>query len=63
MNKLFLSVLLLISVVSIAQRPQGRRPNGQRPNPITITGTVLDQETGDPLEYRKVPRSHRIHFV
>jgi len=51
MKKLFLSSLLLLSFVCIAQRPQGQRPNGQKPNPVTITGTVLDQETGDPLEY------------
>lgn len=51
MKKLFLFALLLITFVSIAQRPQGRRPGGQRPDPIKITGTVLDQETGDPLEY------------
>lgn len=46
MKKLFLLVLPLISFAAIAQRPQG-----QRPEPIKITGTVLDQETGQPLEY------------
>lgn len=46
MNKLFLCALLLVSSISLAQRPQG-----QRPDPITISGTVLDQETGAPLEY------------
>lgn len=44
MHKLFLG-LLLLSVVSIhAQRPQNS-------NPIKITGTVIDKDTGDPLEY------------
>ncbi|NHF59212.1 TonB-dependent receptor [Flavobacteriaceae bacterium TP-CH-4] len=28
-----------------------QRPAGQRPVPIKITGTVLDQDTGGPLEY------------
>ncbi|MDC0008072.1 TonB-dependent receptor [bacterium] len=49
MKKLFLLVLLLISLISFSQRPEGR--NGQSRSPITISGTVLDQETGDPLEY------------
>lgn len=44
MHKLFLG-LLLLSVVSIhAQRPQNS-------NPVKITGTVIDKDTGDPLEY------------
>ncbi|QCX00164.1 TonB-dependent receptor [Aggregatimonas sangjinii] len=46
MNKLFLCALLLVSSISLAQRPEG-----QRPDPIIISGTVLDQETGAPLEY------------
>lgn len=44
MHKLFLG-LLLLSVVSIhAQGPQNS-------NPVKITGTVIDKDTGDPLEY------------
>ncbi|MDB4292680.1 TonB-dependent receptor [Maribacter sp.] len=46
MKKLFLFALLSVSIVALAQRPQG-----QRPDPIIISGTVLDQETGEPLEY------------
>ncbi|MFX0558031.1 TonB-dependent receptor domain-containing protein [Maribacter sp. CXY002] len=49
MKKLFL-LLPLISVIALhSQRPGGNQ--GQRPDPITITGKVLDQETGQPLEY------------
>ncbi len=29
----------------------GQRPEGQRPSPITLSGTVYDKETGQPLEY------------
>ncbi len=46
MKKLFLALLLLTSVVSLAQRPKG-----QRPDPVTISGTVLDKASGNPLEY------------
>ena len=49
MKKLFLSALLLFSLISNAQRPNGQK--GESQSPITISGTVLDQETGDPLEY------------
>ncbi|MFC4097793.1 TonB-dependent receptor domain-containing protein [Euzebyella saccharophila] len=49
MKKLFLIVFVLLSFKNYAQRPQ--RPPGQGREPITISGTVLDQETGQPLEY------------
>ncbi len=29
----------------------GQRPSGQRPQQVTITGSVFDKETGQPLEY------------
>ncbi len=46
MKQLFLLLLVCTSFISIAQRPQG-----QRPEPINITGIVLDQDDGQPLEY------------
>lgn len=46
MKKLFPLILLLTTITTIAQRPQGKRPE-----PIKITGTVLDKDTGEPLEY------------
>ncbi len=46
MKQLFLLLFVFTSSLLIAQRPQG-----QRPEPINITGTVLDQDTGKPLEY------------
>nr|WP_298927019.1 TonB-dependent receptor [uncultured Allomuricauda sp.] len=48
MKKLLLSFLLLNTITTIAQRPQGQ---SNRPNPIKITGKVLDTDTGQPLEY------------
>ncbi len=45
-KNILIAFLFLISLTTTAQRP-----SGQRPDPITITGTVLDQDTGDPLEY------------
>ncbi len=45
-KKILIAFLFLTTLTTIAQRP-----SGQRPNPIKITGTVLDQDTGDPLEY------------
>ena len=45
----FLIALLLLSINTFAQRPQ--RPQGQEQQPIKITGTVLDQDDGQPLEY------------
>jgi len=49
MKKLLPLAAFLILLSTYAQRPQ--RPGGQRPSLITITGTVLDQETNEPLEY------------
>ncbi|WP_149275571.1 TonB-dependent receptor domain-containing protein [Pareuzebyella sediminis] len=46
MRKLFLIAFLLLSIKIVAQRPQS-----QTSEPITISGTVLDKETGQPLEY------------
>ncbi len=47
MKKLFPIALLVLITFSIsAQRPQGGRPE-----PIKITGTVLDNDTNQPLEY------------
>ena len=47
MNKLFLIPFLLITINIVAQRPQGA-PESE---PIKITGTVLDKDNGQPLEY------------
>lgn len=45
--KILLSLLAVcFTSITFAQRPQG-----QRPDPIDITGIVLDQDTGEPLEY------------
>ena len=44
MKKLFLMTLVLTMIASHAQRPQN-------PKPIIITGTVVDAQTGDALEY------------
>ncbi|EAR00295.1 TonB-dependent receptor domain-containing protein [Maribacter sp. HTCC2170] len=46
MKQLFTLLLVFTSLITFAQRPQG-----QRPSPINITGIVLDQDTGQPLEY------------
>lgn len=54
MKKLFLLLLVPIPYFSTAQRPGGQGPEGQGPKPITVTGTVLDQETGTPLEYATI---------
>ncbi len=45
MNKLIPVTLFLISLLGYTQKAQGQQ------EPIKITGTVLDQETGQPLEY------------
>lgn len=55
MNKLLLSFLLLNTITTIAQRPQGQ---GNRPDPIKITGKVLDTDTGQPLEYATLILQH-----
>jgi outer membrane receptor protein involved in Fe transport len=49
MIKSILPLLLLTLLTTQGQRPGGSP--GQRPDPITLTGKVLDQETGQPLEY------------
>lgn len=50
MRKLFpLLLLLFILQPILSQRPEGAPGNG--PASITISGTVLDQETNQPLEY------------
>ncbi|MDH3699230.1 MAG: TonB-dependent receptor [Flavobacteriaceae bacterium] len=46
MHKTFLILLLCLPMLLAGQRPQGSRPQ-----PIEITGTVLDADTGQPLEY------------
>lgn len=52
MTKLFTTAILLFSLTMLtAQRPGGQRQGGKRPNPIMITGTVIDEETNQPLEY------------
>lgn len=48
MKKLFLLVLSLNFFATYAQRPQFQ---GNRPDPIKITGTVIDKDSGQPLEY------------
>ncbi|PIB22965.1 TonB-dependent receptor domain-containing protein [Maribacter sp. 4G9] len=50
MRRLFPLLLLLFTLQPIlSQRPEGGPGNGQPP--VTITGTVLDQENNQPLEY------------
>lgn len=46
MRKLFLLTLTLITTNAFSQRPPGKAKE-----PIKIRGTVIDKETGDPLEY------------
>jgi len=47
MKKLIVLPLFIMAfLMSFAQRP-----TGQRAEPITITGTVFDKDTGQPLEY------------
>ena len=46
MKKLFLLALILNFGLLFSQRPQT-----QRPSPINITGTVIDKDTKQPLEY------------
>ena len=48
MRKALVPIFLLAITFSFAQRPQR---SGQRPNPIRITGTVLDKDSKEPLEY------------
>jgi len=51
MTKPFTLILLFLSINTFSQRPGGQRQGGQRPAPIMISGTVLDAETNQPLEY------------
>ncbi|MEA1786286.1 TonB-dependent receptor [Arenibacter sp. GZD96] len=51
MKKLILLTLFTIPFILTAQRPGGQGFGGQGPKLITLTGTVLDQEYGVPLEY------------
>ncbi|WP_350286024.1 TonB-dependent receptor [uncultured Croceitalea sp.] len=44
MHKLFLVLALAITTTLFAQRPQNL-------SPVTVTGTVIDKDTGEPLEY------------
>jgi len=44
-------IFWLLILSSVPLLIQGQRPQGQRPSPIEITGTVVDDETGEPLEY------------
>jgi len=46
MRKTLTLTLILFCSFIYSQRPQGKRPE-----PVTITGTVIDQESGQPLEY------------
>ncbi|MEY8021979.1 TonB-dependent receptor [Muriicola sp. SD30] len=45
-NIILLPLFLMAFLMSFSQRP-----SGQRPSPITITGTVYDKDTNQPLEY------------
>lgn len=49
MHKLLTIALFLITCTVFGQRPQGL--GGVRPAPVIISGTVLDLDTGQPLEY------------
>ncbi len=49
MKKLFPLLLFLALQPILSQRPEGSR--GREQAPIVITGTVLDDETNQPLEY------------
>ncbi|UOY06277.1 TonB-dependent receptor [Muricauda sp. SCSIO 64092] len=44
MKKLFLVFVWIIPILALAQKPQNFKP-------IQITGTVIDKDTGQPLEY------------
>jgi outer membrane receptor protein involved in Fe transport len=57
MQKTLTLTLILFCSFIYSQRPQGR-PQGKRPDPITITGTVVDKESGQPLEYATLVLQH-----
>lgn len=44
-------ILLSLAFAILVTATYAQRPQGQRPQPINITGTVIDLETGQPLEY------------
>ena len=44
-------IFLLLLCSSLPWLLIAQRPQGQRPQPIEISGTVLDSESGEPLEY------------
>lgn len=46
MHKPLTLALILFCTFIYSQRPQGKRPE-----PVTITGTVIDKDNGQPLEY------------
>ncbi|MGJ8733887.1 MAG: carboxypeptidase regulatory-like domain-containing protein, partial [Cellulophaga sp.] len=48
MKQLLSFVLLFATVITYAQGPNAQSTN---PKKIKVTGTVVDDETGDPLEY------------
>lgn len=48
--KNILALLLIFSTLSL----QAQRPQGSQAREIHLTGTVLDQETGSPLEYATI---------
>nr|WP_299067703.1 TonB-dependent receptor [uncultured Allomuricauda sp.] len=47
MQKLIILVLLFLAINAVGQK----RPRGQQGQPIKISGTVVDKDTGEPLEY------------
>lgn len=49
MGKILLVILLIIPFLLLAQRPDG--PKGEQLQPISITGKVIDKDSGNPLEY------------
>ena len=53
MKPFLISIFILFFTVAVAQQPDRQRgqggPNGQ--SPFKVTGTVLDAESGEPLEY------------
>lgn len=45
---------LILLCLAAATALQAQRPQGQSDQTITLTGTVLDQDTGSPLEYATI---------
>lgn len=53
----FTLLLLLLCLTGFAQRPSGGPgggPGGERPGKVKLSGTILDADTGLPLEYATV---------